>query len=108
MLHYDILCSRLKYLRNGGLNKINYIHWKSMCLVDLFCLEIIVTKLFEHLHSLLRVSSLFNNKENHVFFLFCLAFVFHGRGIPFLSLAAVGEHSTVPFHLISFSIEEMS
>ena len=31
-------------IRNGGLNKIlNTIHWKRMCLVDLFCLEIIFT-----------------------------------------------------------------
>ena len=29
---------------NGGLNKkLNTIHWKRMCLVDLFCLEIIFT-----------------------------------------------------------------
>jgi len=29
---------------NGGLNKkLNTIRWKRMCLVDLFCLEIIFT-----------------------------------------------------------------
>jgi len=29
-------------IRNGGLNKkLNTINWKRMCLVELFCLEII-------------------------------------------------------------------
>ena len=37
--HYDILRNR-----NGGLNKkLNTIHWKIMCLVDLLCLEVIFT-----------------------------------------------------------------
>ena len=31
-------------IRNGGLNKkLNTIQWKRMCLVDLFCSEIIFT-----------------------------------------------------------------
>ena len=31
-------------IQNDGLNKnLNTIHWKRMCLVDLFCLEIIFT-----------------------------------------------------------------
>ena len=30
---------------NDGLNKkLNTIHWNKMCLVDLFCLEVIFTK----------------------------------------------------------------
>ena len=31
-------------IRNGGLNKkLNTIHWKRMCLIDLFYLEIMFT-----------------------------------------------------------------
>ena len=31
-------------IRNGGLNKrLNNTYWKRMCLLDLFCLEIIFT-----------------------------------------------------------------
>jgi len=42
MLFYEI---GWNIIRNGGLNKkkLNTIHWKIMCLVDLFCLEIIFT-----------------------------------------------------------------
>ena len=40
--HYDIYEIGWNIIRNGGLNKkLNTIHWKIMCLVDLFCLEII-------------------------------------------------------------------
>ena len=61
MIFYEI---GLNIIRNGGLNKkLNTIHWKRMCLVDLFCLEIIFTMLIEHLHSLFRVSSLFNTNK---------------------------------------------
>ena len=35
------------------------------------------------------------------FVLFCLSLAFHGRGIPCQCPTAVGEHSTVPFPLIS-------
>ena len=39
MIFYEI---DWNIIRNGGLNKkLNTIHWKIMCLVDLFCLEII-------------------------------------------------------------------
>ena len=34
------------------------------------------------------------------FFSFCLSLVFHGMGIPYLSPAVFGEHSTVQFPLI--------
>ena len=41
MLLYEI---GWNIIRNGDLNeKLNTIHWKRMCLVDLFCLEIIFT-----------------------------------------------------------------
>ena len=41
MLFYEI---GWNIIRNGGLNKnLNTINWKRMCLVDLFCLEIIFT-----------------------------------------------------------------
>jgi len=39
MIFYEI---GWNIIRNGGLNKkLNTINWKTMCLVDLFCLEII-------------------------------------------------------------------
>ena len=41
MLFYEI---GLNIIRNSSLNKkLNVIHWKRMCLVDLFRLEIIFT-----------------------------------------------------------------
>jgi len=41
MLFYEI---GWDIIRNGGINKkLNTIHWKRMCLVDLFCLGIIFT-----------------------------------------------------------------
>ena len=48
MIFYEI---DWKIIRNGSLNKkLNTILWKEMCL------DIILTKLIEHVHSLLRVS----------------------------------------------------
>ena len=50
MLFYEI---GWNIIRNGGLNKnLNTIHWEKLCLVDLFCLEIVFTEQIEHLHSL--------------------------------------------------------
>jgi len=41
VLFYEIDCN---ILQNGGINKkLNTIQWKTMCLVDLFCLEYIFT-----------------------------------------------------------------
>ena len=41
MIFYEIGCN---IVRNSVLNKkLNTIHWKRMCLVDLFCLGIIFT-----------------------------------------------------------------
>jgi len=41
MIFYETGCN---IIRNGGLNKnLNIMHWKRMCLVDLFCLGIIFT-----------------------------------------------------------------
>jgi len=43
---YAILFYKIGWniIRNGGLNKkLNTIHWKRMCLVELFCLEIFTT-----------------------------------------------------------------
>ena len=41
MLFYEISWN---IVMNGSLNKkLNNFHWKRMCLVDLFCLEIIFT-----------------------------------------------------------------
>ena len=52
--------------------------------------------------SLFSCKFIISHKQNHVFFPpFCLSLVFHGRGIPCQSPAAVGEHTTVPFPLIS-------
>ena len=90
-------------IRNGELNK------KTKCssveknmLVDLLCLGIIFTTWIEHLHSVFQRSSLFNtNKIMYFFFSFCLSLLFHGKGIYCWSPAVVGEHSTVPLHLIS-------
>ena len=42
----------------------------------------------------------FGTFEAVVFFSFCLSLVFHGMGIPYLSPAVFGEHSTVQFPLI--------
>jgi len=45
-LHYTMLFYEIGWtiIRYSGLNKkLNTIHWKRMCLVDLFCLEIIFT-----------------------------------------------------------------
>ena len=44
MIFYEI---GWNIIRNGALNKkkkLNTIQWKRMCLLDLFCLEIIFTK----------------------------------------------------------------
>jgi uncharacterized membrane protein YphA (DoxX/SURF4 family) len=42
MIFYEI---GWNIIRNGGLNKtLNTIHWKRMCLVELFSLGIIFTK----------------------------------------------------------------
>ena len=44
MLHCVILRNRLKYYKERWFKNVNTIHWKRMCVVDLFSLEIIFTK----------------------------------------------------------------
>jgi len=42
MIFYEI---GWNIIRNGVLNKkLNTIHWKRLCLVDLFCLEVILQR----------------------------------------------------------------
>jgi len=51
-------------LRNGGIYKyLKGIQWKRMGFVDLFCLGIVFTTQFEHLHSLFHVNLLFNTNK---------------------------------------------
>jgi len=43
-IYYTMIFYKIGWniIRNGSLNKkLNTTHWKRMCLVDLFCLEII-------------------------------------------------------------------